>query len=107
MKNYTKTIDQDLANARIATDQLSTNNEVLRNDIEKLVLDLQPTVECYNEVIRAWSNTHKPIIARTERWLDTLRRNREYHNKSARNNDLSQKMGKLYISVFNSITSNP
>ena len=41
LKNYTKTIDQDLANARIATDQLSTNNEVLRNDIEKLEREKQ------------------------------------------------------------------
>ncbi len=46
--------------------------------IEKILMDLQPTVGCYNEVIRAWSSTNKPIVARAERWLDTLRRKRDY-----------------------------
>lgn len=63
-----------------------------------IVLDLKPTTECYDEVIRAWSNTHKPIIARTERWLDTLRRNREYHNKSR--NQPSDKKSNVQLDEF-------
>lgn len=73
----------DAANKMNNDLQSSRSKERCKHDntcvlIEKMLMDLQPTVECYNEVIRAWSNTNKPIVARAERWLDTLRRNRDY-----------------------------
>lgn len=55
--------------------------------IQKLFIDLQPTTQCYNEVIRAWSLSNQPIIARAERWLDTMRRNREYHIQLRKEDD--------------------
>ena len=54
---------------------------------KEIVHDLKPTTECYNEVIRAWSNAKNPVIARAERWLDTLRRNRNFHNDNNNNNN--------------------
>mmetsp|Transcript_813 Transcript_813/g.1286 ORF Transcript_813/g.1286 Transcript_813/m.1286 type:complete len:822 (-) Transcript_813:1477-3942(-) len=63
------------------TNNSNLKNERNENDVQKFVFHLQPTVECYNEVIRAWSNAKNPIVARAERWLDTMRRNRDYINE--------------------------
>ncbi len=62
-------------------------NQQNMDTIREIFLDLKPTTECYNEVIRAWSKAHKPIIARAERWLDTLRHNRNYLDISLRESD--------------------
>jgi len=71
------------------------------NEIVKVIHNLKPTTECYNEVIRAWSNSKKPIIARAERWFNSMKRNRDYiirtsTQEASTDRDSSQENEKLY-----------
>lgn len=64
------------------------NIEIMMNTYEQFIKNTKPTTECYNEVIRAWSQSINPIIVRAERWLDTMRRNRDYNQQRRQQHDV-------------------